>query len=37
VVDGQEVVAARRLCNVTLDEIQARVGDVTRDWRDSQA
>lgn len=36
VVDGQEVVAARRLCNVTLDEIQARVGDVTRDWRDSR-
>jgi 5-methylthioadenosine/S-adenosylhomocysteine deaminase len=33
VVDGQEVVAARRLCNVALDEIQARVEDVTRDWR----
>ena len=33
VVDGQEVVAARRLCNVALDEIQTRVGDVTRDWR----
>ncbi|HET7505258.1 MAG TPA: amidohydrolase family protein [Kofleriaceae bacterium] len=32
VVDGQEVVAARRLCNVALDEIQARVGNVTRDW-----
>jgi 5-methylthioadenosine/S-adenosylhomocysteine deaminase len=34
VVDGQEVVAARRLCNVPLDEIQARVGDLVRDWRD---
>ena len=34
VVDGQEVVAARRLCHVDLDEIQARVRDVTRDWRD---
>ena len=33
VVDGQEVVAARRLCHVPLDEIQARVGDLTRDWR----
>jgi 5-methylthioadenosine/S-adenosylhomocysteine deaminase len=33
VVDGQEVVAARRLCNVDLDEIQTRVGEVTRDWR----
>jgi 5-methylthioadenosine/S-adenosylhomocysteine deaminase len=33
VVDGQEVVAARRLCHVDLDEIQARVEDVTRDWR----
>jgi 5-methylthioadenosine/S-adenosylhomocysteine deaminase len=32
VVDGQEVVTARRLCNVSLDEIQARVGDLTRDW-----
>jgi 5-methylthioadenosine/S-adenosylhomocysteine deaminase len=35
VVDGQEVVAARRLCHVPLDEIQARVGDLTRDWRRS--
>jgi 5-methylthioadenosine/S-adenosylhomocysteine deaminase len=33
VVDGQEVVAARRLCNVALDEIQTRVGDVTHTWR----
>jgi len=33
VVDGQEVVAARRLCHVALDEIQARVGELTRDWR----
>ncbi|HEY0478978.1 MAG TPA: amidohydrolase family protein, partial [Kofleriaceae bacterium] len=33
VVDGQEVVAARRLCHVALDEIQARVGQLTRDWR----
>ena len=33
VVDGQEVVAARRLCHVALDEIQARVRDVTEDWR----
>src|SRR5688572_21665736 len=33
VVDGQEVVTARRLCNVSLDEIQARVGELTRDWR----
>ena len=32
VVDGQEVVAARRLCNVPLDEIQARVGELTRGW-----
>ncbi|NVB79394.1 MAG: amidohydrolase family protein [Kofleriaceae bacterium] len=32
VVDGQEVVAARRLCNVHLDEIQARVASLTRDW-----
>jgi 5-methylthioadenosine/S-adenosylhomocysteine deaminase len=32
-VDGQEVVAARRLCHVALDEIQARVGDVTGEWR----
>lgn len=35
VVDGQEVVAARRLCHVALDEIQARVEHVTRDWRRS--
>jgi 5-methylthioadenosine/S-adenosylhomocysteine deaminase len=35
VVDGQEVVAARRLCHVALDEIQARVGRVTCDWRRS--
>jgi 5-methylthioadenosine/S-adenosylhomocysteine deaminase len=33
VVDGQEVVAARRLCQVALDEIQARVRELTRDWR----
>jgi 5-methylthioadenosine/S-adenosylhomocysteine deaminase len=33
VVDGQEVVAARRLCHVALDEIQARVEQLTRDWR----
>ena len=33
VVDGQEVVAARRLCHVALYEIQARVRDVTNDWR----
>jgi 5-methylthioadenosine/S-adenosylhomocysteine deaminase len=33
VVDGQEVVAARRLSHVPLDEIQARVGELTRDWR----
>jgi hypothetical protein len=32
VVDGQEVVAARRLCNVPLDEIQARVSELTRGW-----
>jgi 5-methylthioadenosine/S-adenosylhomocysteine deaminase len=32
VVDGQEVVIARRLCNVPLDEIQARVADLTRGW-----
>ena len=32
VVDGLEVVSARRLCNVQLDEIQARVRDLTRDW-----
>jgi 5-methylthioadenosine/S-adenosylhomocysteine deaminase len=33
VVDGQEVVAARRLRQVALDEIQARVRELTRDWR----
>ncbi len=33
VVDGQEVVAARRLCHVALDEIQTRVGALTRQWR----
>jgi 5-methylthioadenosine/S-adenosylhomocysteine deaminase len=33
VVDGQEVVAARRLCHVALDEIQTRVGELTRQWR----
>jgi 5-methylthioadenosine/S-adenosylhomocysteine deaminase len=33
VVDGQEVVAARRLCHVALEEIQTRVADVTREWR----
>ncbi|HEX4454238.1 MAG TPA: amidohydrolase family protein [Kofleriaceae bacterium] len=32
VVDGLEVVSARRLCHVQLDEIQARVRDLTRDW-----
>ncbi|HSS02157.1 MAG TPA: amidohydrolase family protein [Kofleriaceae bacterium] len=34
VVDGQEVVASRRLCNVALDEIQARVRELTRTWHD---
>jgi 5-methylthioadenosine/S-adenosylhomocysteine deaminase len=33
VVDGLEVVAARRLIHVPLDEIQARVADLTREWR----
>ncbi len=32
VVDGQEVVSARRLRNVHLDEIQARVAELTRGW-----
>jgi 5-methylthioadenosine/S-adenosylhomocysteine deaminase len=32
-VDGQEVVAQRRLCHVALDEIQARVGGLTHEWR----
>jgi 5-methylthioadenosine/S-adenosylhomocysteine deaminase len=35
VVDGLEVVAARRLSNVPLDEIQVRVTELTRDWRRS--
>ncbi len=33
VVDGEVVVSARRLQHVSLDEIQARVRDLTRDWR----
>lgn len=33
VVDGQEVVVSRRLGHVSLDEIQARVAELTRDWR----
>jgi 5-methylthioadenosine/S-adenosylhomocysteine deaminase len=33
VVDGQEVVTARQLCHVPLVEIQARVAELTRDWR----
>jgi 5-methylthioadenosine/S-adenosylhomocysteine deaminase len=33
VVDGQEVVANRRLSHVPLDEVQARVAALTRDWR----
>ncbi|HEY0255562.1 MAG TPA: amidohydrolase family protein [Kofleriaceae bacterium] len=32
VVDGQEVVHARRLVNVHLDDIQARVGALTGSW-----
>ena len=32
VVDGQEVVSAQRLCHVSLDEIQARVAELTRGW-----
>ena len=32
VVDGQEVVSSRRLCNVHLDEVQARVAELTRGW-----
>ena len=32
VVDGQEVVIGRQLCNVQLDEIQARVAELTREW-----
>ena len=35
VVDGTEVVAARRLAQVPLDEIQTRVAELTRDWRRS--
>jgi 5-methylthioadenosine/S-adenosylhomocysteine deaminase len=33
VVDGQQVVAARALCHVALEEIQARVAELTRDWQ----
>ncbi|HVK78745.1 MAG TPA: amidohydrolase family protein [Kofleriaceae bacterium] len=33
VVDGDVVVADRRLARVSLDEIQARVRDLTCDWR----
>lgn len=33
VVDGQEVVVSRRLSHVPLDEIQARVGQLTGAWR----
>src|SRR6185295_7038414 len=33
VVDGDVVVADRRLTRVPLDEIQRRVRDLTRDWR----
>jgi 5-methylthioadenosine/S-adenosylhomocysteine deaminase len=32
VVDGEEVVSARQLCNVHLADIQARVVELTRDW-----
>jgi len=32
VVDGQEAVAARRLLHVPIDEIQARVAELTQDW-----
>jgi 5-methylthioadenosine/S-adenosylhomocysteine deaminase len=32
VVDGQQVVTARQLCNVPLGEIQVRVAELTRDW-----
>jgi 5-methylthioadenosine/S-adenosylhomocysteine deaminase len=35
VVDGQEVVVDRRLQHVPLDEIQARVVDLTHEWRRS--
>jgi len=33
VVDGQEVVSARQLCHVPLDEIQVRVARLTGGWR----
>jgi 5-methylthioadenosine/S-adenosylhomocysteine deaminase len=33
VVDGEEVVIARRLHHVSLDEIQSRVGKLTHHWR----
>ncbi len=33
VVDGQEVVVARRLCHVLLHDIQARVARLTEGWR----
>jgi 5-methylthioadenosine/S-adenosylhomocysteine deaminase len=33
VVDGQEVVIARQLCHVPLDEIQVRVAQLTGEWR----
>lgn len=33
VVDGREVVSNRQLSHVSLDEIQARVAELTRDWR----
>ncbi len=32
-VDGRLVVVARQLCHVPLAEIQARVGELTRDWQ----
>jgi 5-methylthioadenosine/S-adenosylhomocysteine deaminase len=32
VVDGRQVVIARQLAHVPLDEIQARVAELTRDW-----
>ncbi len=32
VVDGQEVVVARRLCHVHLDEVQSRVARLTAGW-----
>jgi 5-methylthioadenosine/S-adenosylhomocysteine deaminase len=33
VVDGEVVVTARRLQHVSLDEIQGRVSELTREWR----